>query len=113
MKQNISNSIRSAITRHLITHVKLPKGEGRCRLDILVDEASDEIIKLLSSSDSTKQATRTQHNQDSLVPDDNDWEKIKTEFNEKFTYLNGHKVLESITPTHIINWFRLRIGGRK
>jgi len=45
MKKIIEAEIRKAITRHLVIHVQVPKEDGRDRIDILVEEAADEILK--------------------------------------------------------------------
>ncbi len=45
MKDKIEKEIRKAINRHLVIHVKLVD-DTRDRIDILVDEASNEIIKI-------------------------------------------------------------------
>jgi len=48
MKEQIEQEIRKAITRHLVKHVQvLP--DTRDRIDILLDEASTEILKLISN----------------------------------------------------------------
>ena len=44
MKEQIEIEIRRAINRHLVQHVQM-NGDTRDRIDILVDEASVEIIK--------------------------------------------------------------------
>lgn len=48
MKQEIEKEIRKAINRHLVVHVQVPKEDGRDRIDILVDEAATEILKLIA-----------------------------------------------------------------
>lgn len=44
MKERISAEIRKAITRHLVSHVQTK--DDRDRIDILCDEASNEILIL-------------------------------------------------------------------
>ena len=48
MKTQIEIEIRRAITRHLVQHVQT-NGDTRDRIDILVDEASVEIIKIIDN----------------------------------------------------------------
>lgn len=48
MKQEIEKEIRKAINRHLVVHVQVPKEDRRDRIDILVDEAATEILKLVA-----------------------------------------------------------------
>lgn len=45
MKAEIEKIIRKAITRHLVQHVQMPN-DTRDRIDILLDEASTEILNL-------------------------------------------------------------------
>lgn len=49
MKKEIEAQIRGAINRHLVVHVRVPN-DKRDRIDILVDESSSEILKLISHS---------------------------------------------------------------
>lgn len=46
MKPEIEKAIRKAITRHLVVHVQT-LGDTRDRIDILVEEAASEILKLV------------------------------------------------------------------
>jgi len=50
MKTKIEKEIRKAINRHLVTHVQTPN-DTRDRIDILVDEAATEILKLVVQPD--------------------------------------------------------------
>jgi hypothetical protein len=47
MKEEIEKEIRKAINRHLVLHVPTKEGDTRCRITILVEEASAEIIKII------------------------------------------------------------------
>jgi len=49
MKDKIEKEIRKAINRHLVVHVQVPKEDNRDRIDILVDEAATEILKLVAN----------------------------------------------------------------
>lgn len=49
MKDQIEKEIRKAITRHLVQHVQLVN-DDRCRITILVEEASTAILKLIETS---------------------------------------------------------------
>lgn len=53
MKTEIEKAIRKAINRHLVTHVQTPN-DTRDRIDILVNEAATEILKLVVQPDVIK-----------------------------------------------------------
>lgn len=46
MQLEIEKIIRKAINRHLVVHVQTPN-DTRDRIDILLDEATTEILKLI------------------------------------------------------------------
>lgn len=45
MKTLIEKVIRKSINDHLVRHVQIPADDKRCRVDILVDEATQAILK--------------------------------------------------------------------
>lgn len=46
----IQSVIRTAINRHLVQHVNVDKNDTRCRVDLLIEEAADEIMKKCAGS---------------------------------------------------------------
>ncbi len=49
-KKQIELEIRKAINRHLVNHVDVPKGDNRCRIDILCEEAATNIINNIENN---------------------------------------------------------------
>lgn len=42
--EEIKSVIRRAFTRHMVQHVQVAKGDVRDRVDLFIDEATDEIV---------------------------------------------------------------------
>lgn len=49
MKSEIEKAIRKALNRHLVQHVQV-LSDTRCRIDILTEEATNEILGLVAPS---------------------------------------------------------------
>lgn len=55
MQKLIENAIRKSLNRHLVQHVNvLP--DKRCRVDIMVEEATNEILKLVVQPDVSRRS---------------------------------------------------------
>lgn len=64
MQKLLENAIRKSLNRHLVQHVNvLP--DKRCRVDIMVEEATNEILKLVVQADAISWVAF-------------DWDKIET-----------------------------------
>lgn len=44
--QTIKQIIKASIVKHLVQHTPISKSDNRCRIDVMIDEATEQIIKV-------------------------------------------------------------------
>lgn len=47
MKELVESEIRKAFIKHMVKHTPVPN-DKRCRVDIFIEEASENVLKLMS-----------------------------------------------------------------